>query len=119
MPLFGRRGAPKEPEPQGPPPEDLVRLYLRGQNLEQVRRTDEAVALYEQGVAARFDAAGPYDRLIHVYRTRSAHADVVRVASAALEFVRSHDAKRDWYETVRREAEVLLARRPDPSGAEF
>jgi len=121
MPIFGRR-APQPPPPSqsaGPPPEDLVRLFLRGQNLEQVGRTDEAAVLYEQAVSARFDAAGPYDRLIHVYRMRSAHAEVIRVASAALDAVRSHDAKRLWYEQQREAAEVLLRAQPDATGAEF
>jgi hypothetical protein len=45
-------------------------LYLRGQNLEQILQTDEAIPLYEEAVAARFDAAGPYDRLIAIYHER-------------------------------------------------
>jgi hypothetical protein len=99
-------------------PEELVRLYLRGQNLEQVRHTDEAVELYEQAVRARFDAAGPYDRLIAIYRGRAAHAQVVRIAEAALASVRTFDAKRDWYTLMRNEAEQA-ASQPDPSRPEF
>jgi hypothetical protein len=79
---------------------DLVALFLRGQNLEQVERTDEAVALYEEAVAAGFDAAGPYDRLIAIYTEREAFADVARVADAAAATVRTFDDKRAWYESV-------------------
>lgn len=81
-------------------PEDLVRLYLRAQNLEQVERTDEAAELYEKAVAAGFDAAGPYDRLIAIYTEREALADVARVAEAAARHVRTFDEKRAWYESV-------------------
>ena len=63
-----------------PQPDKLVQLYLRAQNLEQMRRIDEAIVFYEQAVAAHFDAAGPYDRLIAIYRGRDEHAEVKRVA---------------------------------------
>ncbi len=103
----------------GPNPSELVSLYLRGQNLEQVRRTDEAVELYEQAVAAGFDSAGPYDRLIAIYSARRAHAQVVRVAGRALEFVRTFDAKRAWYEQRLAEADQASRTQPDPAGPEF
>ena len=79
---------------------DLVALYLRAQNLEQVERTDEAIPLYEQAVAAGFDAAGPYDRLIAIYTAREAFADVARIAGAAAATVRTFDEKRAWYSSV-------------------
>jgi len=79
---------------------DLVALYLRAQNLEQVERTDEAIPLYEQAVAAGFDAAGPYDRLIAIYTQAEAFADVARIAEAAAVAVRTFDDKRAWYEAV-------------------
>lgn len=100
-------------------PEDVVSLYLRAQNLEQVRRTDEAVKLYEEAVASGFDSAGPYDRLIAIYRGRDQHADVVRVAAAAVRHVRTFDDKRAWYESLRRGAEEAAAQQPDRRGAEF
>lgn len=100
-------------------PEDLVRDFLRAQNLEQIRRTDEAVELYERAVRAGFDSAGPYDRLIHIYRARESHQDVARVCGAALEHVRTYEDKRSWYETIRAGAEEAARERPDPRGAEF
>jgi hypothetical protein len=93
---------------------DLVGLYLRAQNLEQVERIDEAVPLYEKAVAAGFDAAGPYDRLIAIYTEREAFADVVRVAEAAAANVRTFDEKRAWYSSV-----AEGARGAEPRGAEF
>lgn len=102
-----------------PTPQDAVSLYLRGQNLEQVRRVDEAVVLYEEALAAGFDAAGPYDRLIAIYSARNAHADVVRVARAAVERVRTFDDKRGWYESIRDSAAAALQAQPDPRGADF
>ncbi len=117
---------PRRPKPAeetvntpGPEPEELVRLYLRAQNLEQMHRFDEAIPLYEEAVAARFDAAGPYDRLIGIYRARNAHADVVRVAEAALAHVRTFDDKRAWYQAMKDGAEGLLDVEPDSRGAEF
>ena len=80
---------------------DLVRSFLRGQNLEQVGRVDEAVGLYEEAVAGRFDSSGPYDRLIVIYSNQARHAEVVRVAEAALVAVHTHEEKRAWYEQMR------------------
>jgi hypothetical protein len=97
---------------------DLVTLYLRGQNLEQVERVDEAAELYERAVAAGFDAAGPYDRLIAIYTQREAFADVARVADAAAANVRTFDDKHAWYESVAAGAREAAAH-PDRTGAEF
>lgn len=100
-------------------PQDVVSLYLRGQNLEQVRRIDEAVDLYEEAVTAGFDAAGPYDRLIAIYQASERHGDVVRVATAALEHVRTFGDKRASYEAIRDSSRAALTTRPDRRGSEF
>ena len=100
-------------------PQDVVSLYLRAQNLEHVRRVDEAIELYEQAVDAGFDAAGPYDRLIAIYRAAERHRDVVRVATAALEHVRTFGDKQASYQAVRDESSGALASRPDGRGPEF
>jgi hypothetical protein len=91
---------------------DLVNRFLRGQNLEQVARTDEAVELYETILAARFDSVGPYDRLIEIYSNRAAHREVVRVADAALEAVQTYPEKRRWYEQMREAAEKAASSVP-------
>jgi hypothetical protein len=98
------------------PPDELVRLYLRGQNLEQVLQTDEAIPLYEEAVAARFDAAGPYDRLIAIYYEREAFDDVARIAGAAVDNVRTFADKRAWYGSMRDDARGTVG---DKRGAEF
>jgi hypothetical protein len=82
-------------------PDEIVRLYLRGQNLEQIQQVDDAIGLYEQAVAAGFDAAGPYDRLIAIYSERNAHSEVRRIAEAALQWVRAVDEKKQWYASLR------------------
>jgi hypothetical protein len=102
---------------QATTPEDLVRVFLRAQNLEQMERIDEAIVLYEQAVRARFDAAGPYDRLIAIYRGREAHAEVRRVAEAALASVRTFEDKKAWYSAMRDDADA--ATYTDHRGAEF
>lgn len=94
---------------------DVVKDYLRAQNLEQIGRTDDAVELYERAVAERFDATGPYDRLIAIYGDRAKHSDVVRVAGEALSNVKTYDDKRAWYERVRHEARRAAERVPRPS----
>jgi hypothetical protein len=91
---------------------DMVKTFLRGQNLEQVGRVDEAAELYEGAVAAAFDSAGPYDRLIAIYSAQARHGDVVRVATAALDSVRTHGDKRSWYEKARRDARRAATRLP-------
>lgn len=80
---------------------EMVKLYLRAQNLEQVGRIDEAIDLYERAVADDFDSSGPYDRLIALYGHRSLHDDVVRVAEAAIRNVHTYEEKTSWYETMR------------------
>jgi hypothetical protein len=83
---------------------DLVRYFLKGQNLEQLGRIDDALELYEHCLAGGFDSSGPYDRLIALYANLARHADVVRVADAALENVKTHEEKRSWFERMRSEA---------------
>lgn len=96
------------------PADELVRDFLRAQNLEQLGRQDEAVALYERAVGALFDAAGPYDRLIWIYQHRRAHGDVVRVCEASLRSVRTYPAKRQWYEEQIETARKAQAATPTP-----
>jgi hypothetical protein len=100
-------------------PQDVVSLYLRAQNLEQVRRTDEAVELYEEAVRAGFDSAGPYDRLIAIYADREQHNDIVRIATAALAQVRTFPDKQRWYESVRTTSAEARTELRDRRGAEF
>lgn len=95
-------------------PKDLVQDFLRAQNLEQVGRIDEAIALYESGVAAGFDSAGPYDRLIWIYQTRSLNAEVIRIAKASLEVVRTYPEKREWYRRQIQLAEEAMSSTPEP-----
>ena len=91
---------------------DTVRAFLRGQNLEQIGRVEEAIGLYENAVGDGFDASGPYDRLITLYADRARHADVVRVAEAALASVHTYPDKQAWYELMRAEALKAQARVP-------
>jgi len=118
MPLRKRqKHVPDEARPRPTrPPDELVRLYLRAQNFEQMLKVDEAIPLYEEAVAARFDAAGPYDRLIAIYHERESYADVARIAEAAVTNVRTFDDKRAWYESMRENARGSVH---DKRGAEF
>ena len=97
------------------PTEQLVRDFLHGQNLEQVGRTDEAIPLYEGAVAAAFDAAGPYDRLIFIYQARQAHRDVIRVCESSLQSVRTYEAKKMWYRQQMEAARQALGSGPKPT----
>lgn len=100
-------------------PEEIVRLYLRAQNLEQLRQVDEAIEIYEMAVDARFDAAGPYDRLIAIYSGRNMPSDVQRIADAAHRNVRTFADKKDWYASLRDSAAEAAEKAPDTRGAEF
>ena len=88
-------------DPKEPTGVEAVAWFLRGQNLEQLGRTDEAVELYEKAVDAAFDSPGPYDRLIQVYSHQARHREVIRVAEAALAAVHTHRDKRNWYDRMR------------------
>jgi pentatricopeptide repeat protein len=90
----------------------LVRDFLRAQNLEQVGRVDEAIELYERMLDAGFDATGPYDRLIALYGDRALHAEVARVADTALAKVQTHPEKRGWYERMKADAGKAAAKVP-------
>jgi hypothetical protein len=91
---------------------EMVQLYLRGQNLEQIGRLQEAIDSYERAVTAHFDSTGPYDRLIALYSRRAQHADVIRVCDAALEHVHTYEDKRAWYGRMRAEADRARAEVP-------
>ena len=80
---------------------DLVKGFLRAQNLEQLGRVDEAISHYETVIAEGFDATGPYDRLISLYSNQARHKEVERVAVAALANVHTHEQKREWYEQMK------------------
>jgi hypothetical protein len=80
---------------------EVVKRFLRAQNLEQLGRMDEAIELYEMAVAEKFDSTGPYDRLIGIYSHRASHGDVVRVAESALAHVQTHAEKQAWYREMR------------------
>ena len=94
--------------------DELVRDFLRGQNLEQLGRADEAAGLYERAVTAAFDAAGPYDRLIWIYQGRKAHRDVIRVAEASIRNVHTYPAKKQWYQQQIVAAQAALGSSPQP-----
>jgi hypothetical protein len=93
-------------------PIELVNCFLKGQNLEQLGKLDEAMRQYEIAVGAGFDATGPYDRLIALYSHRAQHRDVVRVAEAALMHVRTYEDKRAWYRRMEVEARKAAAKVP-------
>lgn len=82
----------------------MVKAFLKGQNMEQVGRVDEAISLYEGTVEGGFDSTGPYDRLIALHSHAARHADVIRVAEAALSNVHTYPDKKAWYERMRHEA---------------
>lgn len=86
----------------------MVRHYLRAQNMEQLGRRDEAIEAYEEAVAGGFDSTGPYERLIFLYADEARHTDVIRIAEAALENVRTYEDKREWYRTMLTEAKRRL-----------
>jgi len=91
---------------------ELVKRFLRAQNLEHVGKADEAVGLYESIVEARFDSSGPYDRLIAIYDHQARHRDVVRIAEAALAQVQTYEDKRSFYEKTRSDALKAIGRLP-------
>lgn len=89
-------------------PIELVRSFLRAQNLEQLGRREEAIELYERAAQAGFDSIGPYDRLISLYSDRAQHGDVIRVAELALTNVHTHEQKKDWYREMSAAAQKAL-----------
>lgn len=91
---------------------EIVRRYLKAQNLEQIGRVEEAIEHYEAAVNAQFDSSGPYDRLITMYANRADHAEVVRVATSALAHVHTHEEKKAWYERMRAAAQEEQAKVP-------
>jgi hypothetical protein len=91
---------------------DLVKCFLKGQNLEQLGKHEAAMEQYEMAVEAGFDATGPYDRLIALYSHRAQHHDVIRVAGAALLHVHTYEDKRNWYRHIEAEARKAAAKVP-------
>ena len=83
---------------------DLVKDFLRGQNLEQLGWLEEATELYEAVISGGFDSSGPYDRLVAIYADEARHAEVVRVAELAIANVLTYEDKKAWYERMRSDA---------------
>ena len=83
---------------------ELVQHYLRGQNLEQLGRREDAIAIYEKAVEGGFDSPGPYDRLIALYGDDALHGEVIRVVDAALQNVHTYEDKLAWYRKVSEDA---------------
>ena len=80
---------------------ELVKTFLKAQNLEQLGRIDDSIELYELTIAEKFDSSGPYDRLIALYSNQARHQDVERVTEAAIANVHTHEQKKEWYEQMR------------------
>lgn len=99
-------------DPTEPAGVEAVAWFLRGQNLEQLGRMEEAVELYERAVDAAFDSPGPYDRLIQIYSHHARHREVIRVAEAALDAVHTHADKRNWYDRMRAAAQAAATKVP-------
>lgn len=102
----------RPPPGESPAPVDLVKRFLRGQNLEQLGRVEEAIELYEEAVSARFDSPGPYDRLIELYSQRTLHLEVVRIVEAAISAVHTYPDKYSWYESMGEAAKKAATRVP-------
>lgn len=58
---------------------EALRVNLEGRALEKAGRIEEAIALYEYGVAGRTDTPGTYTRLRILYRKLKRPADVERI----------------------------------------
>lgn len=91
-----------------------MKAFLKGQNLEQVGRTEEAIEAYEETVQGGFDAAGPYDRLLFIYSGQGRHSEVIRIAEASLATVKTYPAKKDWYREHIERAKAALHDTPEP-----
>lgn len=75
-------------------------------------RIEEATKLYEEVVESGFDAAGPYDRLIFIYQQARMHTDVIRIAGASIQQVRTYPQKIDWYRKQIADAQAAMTSPP-------
>lgn len=58
---------------------------LKGEELEQQGKIDEATVLYEQNIQERFGGNHPYDRLVFIYQRQDRQDDVIRVLRQAVD----------------------------------
>jgi hypothetical protein len=58
---------------------EALRINIEGRALEKAGRIDEAIALYESGVARGTDTPATYTRLRILYRKTKRHEDVERI----------------------------------------
>jgi tetratricopeptide (TPR) repeat protein len=91
---------------------ELVKRFLKAQNLEHVGNIDGAIELYESIIDERFDSSGPYDRLLAIYKHRSRWPEMARVAETALAQVKTYEDKKAFYERARLEAKKSQGRLP-------
>ena len=64
---------------------EALRVNVEGQALEKAGRIDEAITLYEYGVAARTDTPFTYKRLRILYRRQERPNDVERIKQLMME----------------------------------
>ena len=91
---------------------ELVKRFLKAQNLEHVGNIDAAIELYKSIIEEHFDSSGPYDRLLAIYKQRSRWREMARVAETALEQVKTYEDKKAFYERSRLEAKKSEGRLP-------
>jgi hypothetical protein len=64
---------------------EALRINIEGRALEKAGHIDEAIALYESGVARGTDTPATYTRLRILYRKSKRHEDVERIKRLMME----------------------------------
>lgn len=73
----------KYPKSSSLPRDSAVWRNIRGMELEDAGKTDEAIRLYEMNVSDHDIGSHPYERLRIIYTKRRDYADAIRVCQVA------------------------------------
>lgn len=63
----------------------MVNRNLQGIKYEKSGSDEEAIQLYEQNIADRFDGTHPYERLRVIYTSKKRYIDAIRVCQACID----------------------------------
>ena len=71
----------------------MVNRNLKGIELEKKGNIEDAVKLYEENVADKFDGTHPYNRLAIIYRRKGQIKDEIRILKKAIQVLKSNKFK--------------------------
>lgn len=92
----------------------MVNRNLRGQELEKIGNTQEAIKLYELNVADGADTSFPYERLALIYRKQKQFDEELRILKRAIEVFSEFESDVSYWQKQLAEAKAKQGNGDEP-----